>query len=177
MSRSLQVARDSIGSEPNEFPVPVTIFKQLDIFGTLKLTDRNVSNSAIYGNVNTTYGVSKYTNVTQGGFILGHPIYGILGTSPLGVGETVDVLVSVINWKNAFVELFDTQDFIDTTNTTATWIEPSAGTTGSYDLTTGEIVQSEIIAKRPTAFTSATITVEYTGDEPEIYLSNGVEPI
>jgi hypothetical protein len=68
--------------------------------------------------------------------------------------------------------LFDTQDFIDTTETTATWIEPSAGTTGSYDLTTGEIVQSEIIAKRPTAFTTATVTVEGTGlDDLDMYLS------
>ena len=89
-------------------------------------------------------------------FILGHPTYGVLGTSRLG---DTDMGAEVVGFRqqylNSFAELFVDTDVEDTTPTTATWNT----TTHQLTFTAGQIAVSGQIDYNNGIISSATMTV------------------
>ena len=164
---SYQQTRDSIGSEPETFPLALRYFRNLLAYQTIRTTKKNISGGSVYGSpIYGLYGNASYTSTALSGFVLGHPSYGILGTSQLGTPVAEEIIVSVKNNRNIFYDILDTDDFINTTNSTGTF------TSGSYTLDSGEILQSNIIAANNTLYTKATLTVTGTGlDDDTLYLS------
>jgi len=126
---NLQQTRDSVSSEPDEQSVYIV--------------------SAI--NIGIEVGPTKITTAGGGSaFIIGHPTNGVLGTAlgmngkqviiglgGLGGGSAIQ---QVINPNSRFVERFNFDTFIDTSNTTCEY----GG--GSASLTNTEILQSEVMA-------------------------------
>ena len=113
-----------------------------------------------------TWDDAKWGEIRQG-FKLGNA-QGTLGTSKLGARAIEWILHSVTNPENIFRERFRDTTFKDTDNTTADWDVASY----KIDFTTGEIAQSEILAKNNIVYDTATITLQGTDiGNLTIYLS------
>lgn len=147
MGKSLQQLRDSVGTGKDENLIPV----------------RYIESSKVY----KTTEVRKETYSTDNVFILGNEDYGVLGTNKLGKGETPTIETkAVLNSNNIFVDRYNTNDFVDTTNTTGT------ASTNYYQLDEGDILQSQIIAKNNEQYEYATVSVEGTSvSQADYYLS------
>ena len=117
-----------------------------------------IFDSNVFGILDT----NKFYDVSERGFILGHPTYGVLGTSALGAGsfETEDIVISQAH--NRYVELF-LDDVFKGATTTADW-----DTTNKWvELTNTEIAVSDYIALDTNAIDSyyTTVTFTITGTE------------
>ena len=166
---SFQQTRDSIGSEPESFPIALKFFRNLKAHHTIKTTKSNIAGGAIYGHpIYGVYGSAEYTSINKSGFILGHGTYGILGTSLIGVNDLIETIISVKNYNNVYYDLIDTQDFIDSSNSTGTFGSASY----DYTLTSGEQLQSDIIAANNQGYTKAILLITGTSIlDDTLYLS------
>lgn len=113
--------------------------------------------------------VTKQTSITYSGtdvFILDNSDFGILDQNHLD-GSGTETLYAVLPNNNQFEEYFSQDLYIDTTNSTGTL----DSTNETYTLTTGQILQSEVIAKLREPIINAKIT-EFTEENARIYFSN-----
>jgi hypothetical protein len=141
---SYQQTRDSIGSEPDNFPIALRYYRNLSIYSTVRATIQDIS----------------------GGFILGSTNYGLINVTIPSVPISSNILHSVTSQNNLFYDNLDTDDYINDSNST--------GTSGStdYTLLTGEILQSEIIAMNEKVYLTATLKITGTDiDDDALYLS------
>jgi len=94
----------------------------------------NAGSSGIYDNpVYGIYGSSLYAGSVVGGFVLGNPTFGVLGTIPLGSCNVVNVRIDEKQVLCDWIETFDTDTYKDTGSTTGSW-----STTGSLVLGSAE---------------------------------------
>lgn len=122
---------------------------------TLIYTKSIAGDTMIWGNPDFgIWGSYKWGNSANTSFILGHSIAGILGTCKLGSQASVNVLASVTNPNQQFIENFKTTTFKDTGVTTADW----AVISGELSFTVGEIAQSNSVAYNDGTINSATLT-------------------
>lgn len=164
---SFQQARDSIGSEPNSFPIPLRYNLKEKVYATLRITRNNISGGAVYGN--STYGIygqSKYTASSAGAFILDSDTNGRLDYDSLDSEDNDIEIVYVINQNNLYIETFETDDFINTSNSTG------SRTSGEYELEEGEKLYSQILAKSDSSFSWTTLSLEGNNiDSLNFYIS------
>jgi hypothetical protein len=118
----------------------------------------------------TTFGIwgSAEWGPIQESFILGNSGAGILGTSKLGTSDIEWIYWSVTNPNNIFRERFRDTTFEDSDNTTADW------DTVNYkiDFDSGEVVQSNVIAKNNVSYSQGKIIIQGTDtDNLTLYLS------
>jgi len=133
---SFQETRDSIGSEPDSFPIALKLFRDLKAYQTVKTIKRVLASDS---------------------FIINNPVQGIINTVVVSDGTTaVENILSVKSHNNIFYENLDTLDFVS---------DDSTGThnNSGYTLLTGEVLESEIIAANNTLYTKATISITGTG--------------
>lgn len=105
----------------------------------------------------------------SGAFILGHPTYGVLGTSQLG-GTLTYAVKRIANAFNTWRTRLTNQEvsfWKDTTNSTATWNTA----TKLITFTSGQIAQTNSIALPGWDIVSATPTVTIDGGSVSIYFS------
>lgn len=88
-------------------------------------------------------------------FIIGHPVNGIIGVSPIGAGEPViDYKIRVVNPDRKFIDNLYGTTFRDTASTNASW---TGG--GQIDFTTsGQTASSDIIYLNNDLVSTATLT-------------------
>jgi hypothetical protein len=100
---------------------------------------------------------TKFVQKTYDGsanvFILGSATYGVLGTNELGDAASSETLYAVVPKDDQFVEYFGQDLFIDTASSNGTLDT----TNENYVLTAGQILQSEVIAKKRVAITNAKV--------------------
>lgn len=94
-------------------------------------------------------------------FVVGHPTYGIIGSSSYPIGENTSALtlLSVTNAHNLFPENFENDRFIDETNSTGSYNLSD----DYYYLSGNEYLQTDYIAYEDKIYKSlkATINCEY----------------
>lgn len=83
-------------------------------------------------------------------FIIGSPTNAIKGTTPIGIDYGPEVLVYVVPTNNVYMEAFVDDAYIDTSETTAT----ISNTARRATFLAGNVLQSEIIYKRPETISS-----------------------
>ena len=76
------------------------------------------------------------------GFVVGHPLFGVVGLSEVGPLTSDIVLSGVTSQNNTFPEFFGNMRFINNGSSTGSWNE----TTRTYTLDDGEKLITEIIA-------------------------------
>ncbi len=130
---------------------------------TLRFTEKDYDTSVMYGVA--VYGTNTYSSSLS--FILGDPNRAILGTTELGGGQISEIVSRVINKNNTFIEKYNHSDFIDTTNSTGSYVA------GSYTLASAEILQSEVIAKNNQIYTSAVLSIEGTDIADDTFYLSG----
>lgn len=109
-----------------------------------KLVSTQIAGSMVWGSDEfAVWGTDSWGDNSNGSFILNSSEFGLLGTNKLGANGSSEALYAVIPRNNIYIEYFGQDDYINTSNSTGT-IDTSAET---YTLETGEILESEIIAK------------------------------
>lgn len=85
----------------------------------------NIQNTTATGIKNPTprYRKVLQTTLNGDGFVLGHPLYDILGTSKLGPDTATPEEIRVLQYEDKYSEDFHDTDF-ESSNTTAIWGEP-----------------------------------------------------
>lgn len=88
-----------------------------------KVLSKNIAgDSLIWGSPDFgIWGSFKWGNTATFGFILGHSVAGVLGTSKLGSNASEDIEIRVLQYLDTYTEEFIDTDFKDTSETTATW--------------------------------------------------------
>ena len=107
MSIGLQQARDSIGSEPDKFPIILREYENLKLY----ITTKTSINSSVED------------------FVVGDSTFGLINLAVVGDTTSGFATHSIKNQNNLYYENFDEDSFIDTSNSTGT-LE-----VGYYDLT------------------------------------------
>jgi len=111
------------------FPVFKLFKEKLELVQTAVIQNRNIAGDVlIWGNdsfgIWNSYKWGANANTT---FILGSSLAGILGSNKLGSTLSSWETIRVINSDNRFVDIFSTDTFVNTDNTTAT-VDTGAGT-------------------------------------------------
>jgi len=134
---SFQQTRDSIGSEPDTFPILKRITENLKIYETDKVTSRALDGSTLFldSTVQGTGDVNIWAGATNDGY-------------------SADTNY-VISANNTFYDVYDTTDFVDTVNTDATW----SSTDYRYEFEADEILQTNILAKNNATYTQGILTI------------------
>jgi hypothetical protein len=146
---SLQETRDSIGSNADKFVIPIRFFRNLNLHQTLRIYSKEIESDILYWDSDIQGNWDEYD---WGDDTDNNP--------------TESDLLYVLNQNNTFVDTFDTEDFIDDSNSTGSY------SLNEYELNSGEILQSTLIYKNNHIYQKATLTV--TGseiDDDTFYLS------
>jgi hypothetical protein len=143
-----QEIKNQLGEVPDIFYIPLS-FTNKDV-GINQLVTKQVKR-----------------NITDG-FILNSSEFGVLGTNELGIGTEDYELYSVLPNGNQFKEYFGQSDYINTSASNGT-LNASAET---YSLTTGQILESEVIAKLRSPITSVGFINDGGGNNASIEFSN-----
>ena len=111
------------------------------------------SDGLIWNNVDFgTWNSFKWAGTATIGFVLGHSVAGVLGTSLLGSTLSTETDHFIQQFENYYTENFIDSDFEDTDGT-ASW-----STTGSVTFTSGQIAQSKSIDYNNGEITTAKLT-------------------
>lgn len=121
---SFQQTRDSIGSEPDKFPIPLRFNKELRIYKLSALYKKFLEDGILYwdSDIQGLWDNFNWGSETDKPTV--HP----------------DNILSIVNQNNIFFDSFDTNDYIGS-GSDGTFIA------GQYDLIVGQTLQSPLIAK------------------------------
>lgn len=163
-----QRTRDEIGSEPSTQPIYKSKSESVGIeLGPIKRSYTSIAGTTLIWKHPTfgEWGAYDWGGSSTSGFILGSSDAGILGSSKLGSNASDPVLIEVYNVNNNFIERFNYDTFINTSDTTA-----DISTAGQVDFTDGEELFSDVIAyDGTTSFSLVQITPTESGSTSVVY--------
>lgn len=115
------------------------------------------NNTLIFGSSSKTWGSTyPYGTTIISSFVLSSATTGILGSTPLGDGRPLPVVLNVSSPSNVFRESLRDTLFLDSTNTTATWDTVNY----RFTFTGSDKIQTLAISKNATVnITTATLRI------------------
>lgn len=109
-----------------------------------KQITKSIAGSMIWGSEEFgVWGTSEWGSTSGSSFILNSEEFGVLGQNKLGAGGSEEALWSVLPRNNVYQEFFSQDEFINTTNTTASIDYANETVT----LNEGQVIESNVIAK------------------------------
>lgn len=119
-----------------------------------KIIDTNISGAMIWGSDTFgEWGESNWGNDVDKSFVLNSSTQGILGSNILGDATLQPKIYAVLPKDNQYRDYFDNDEYINTSKSTGT-LSTSAGT---YTLSDGEVLETEVICKLRSSISNCTI--------------------